>query len=1029
MSISGGAGCHGQKTVKRAAVILLAVLPLAHADFAIRADEASQRYTMYDGERPVLTYNFGTIPVPAGVGGKYAVARSDYVHPLYGPSGEVLTLDYSKDHPHHRGIYWAWPEVAYKGETRDLHALQGVFARPVKIIKQEGGKEQAELIAENEWKWGDQEAIVRETATVRAGLEKNGVRPIDFRFRFEPLVDGVALARRGQSHYGGFNLRMSPRQNLRIDKQAATWAEASGTPPNGTEPIGLLLLQSPMNPGYPGDWVDYPDLPWLQPAFPAKGTVHALQRGAPLELAFRVLIRRGAGLTVAPETLLADYTATLPNPLERLRRFAPGQSRSEMTQTETMLRSASAAERRTLERQVLEVLFAEGTTPDFRRWACQQLLVAGSDDCVSAMTRLLADDAVWMQASDVLLARPGDSGLAALRDALPTLPPARRASLLHGLGMRRDARAVPLLAREAKATEPEVARAAVAGLAAIGTGETAELLRGLTVIKEAGDALQDARLAEGERLTVAGEPGVAKRLYHAVWDDPAVRPWQRGAALRGLAVVGDVAAVDCISSSLSSDNAHLRRGAAAALKELGADRLAMFRGLYGGASDEIKLVLLGVWAGKGVTVAEPEIIETLRGGAADLKRAAVGALRRAGTGKAVEPLLDTVLAGGEAGKEARFVLLELEGEPVTAALRAAMQHADVRRAAEATGLVGDRRDPGYLDAMLSAIADGRPVVMREALIALRNDGAPAHLPALRRALLISAEPEAREVARAITGICRQQADRASCLGPVLEGSPALTGTARAAMLASIPEIGGALALAFVARQTDEAAVRALINWPDAGACDPLLGMIEDSATPPALRDLAVAGFVRFAKRVLSSVAQAKTLPRVLPHLADPAVREQTRVYIEELKLRNLALKKSAVGSRPPEEGHPPAHAVDGDKTLGSYWGCTPPPSSLTVDLERTEQVGRVRVTTYWDGGRFYQYVVETSMDGTNWMAAADLSTNREVATAAGMMHEFKPRDARYIRVTMIGNSVNPGLHIVELEAFVAMEAVKQEASQ
>ena len=31
----------------------------------------------------------------------FAVARSNDVHPLYGPNGEVLTKDYSKDHPHH----------------------------------------------------------------------------------------------------------------------------------------------------------------------------------------------------------------------------------------------------------------------------------------------------------------------------------------------------------------------------------------------------------------------------------------------------------------------------------------------------------------------------------------------------------------------------------------------------------------------------------------------------------------------------------------------------------------------------------------------------------------------------------------------------------------------------------------------------------------------------------------------------------------------------------------------------------------
>lgn len=75
------------------------------AGIDIQIDDDTQQYTFVDSGRPVLTYNFGTVPVPDGVGGKYAVARSNYVHPLYGPNGELLTKDYSKDHPHHRGIY------------------------------------------------------------------------------------------------------------------------------------------------------------------------------------------------------------------------------------------------------------------------------------------------------------------------------------------------------------------------------------------------------------------------------------------------------------------------------------------------------------------------------------------------------------------------------------------------------------------------------------------------------------------------------------------------------------------------------------------------------------------------------------------------------------------------------------------------------------------------------------------------------------------------------------------------------------
>lgn len=296
--------------------LLLAVAAPALAGVGIRVDEAGQRYTFCDGEKPVLTYNFKTVPVPDGVGGKYAVARSNYVHPIYGPNGEILTKDYSKDHPHHRGIYWAWPEVTYKGQKRDLHALQGVFARPVKILRQEGGKHIAVLEVENVWKWGDAESIVKETATITVRQAEGGLRSIDFAFKFEALVPGVTVARRGQKAYGGFNMRCSAREELKITRHVGqgeeggvipAWAELTGVPPEGKEPIGLFLLQSPSNPHYPGDWVEYPNLAWLQPTFPSKGTAFALDTAKPLHLRYRVVIRHGNGLARPPAEIFDDY--------------------------------------------------------------------------------------------------------------------------------------------------------------------------------------------------------------------------------------------------------------------------------------------------------------------------------------------------------------------------------------------------------------------------------------------------------------------------------------------------------------------------------------------------------------------------------------------------------------------------------------------------------------------------------------------------------------------------------------------------
>ena len=279
-----------------------------------RLDEKTKGVEIAEGDKPVLRYNFGTVPVPKGVGGKYAVARSDYIHPLYGPAGEELTKDYSPDHPHHRGIYWAWPEVAYKGEMLDLHALQGVFARPVKLHRADGGPVAATVVAESRWMWHDKEPIVAEIATLRAYAETGRCRVVDLEFQFTALVEGVTIHRRGQKAYGGLNLRFSSRKGQQITpftappdaKPRVCWGHISGVPPGGTEPIGVAILQHHATPRYPGDWVQYPNLNWLQPTFPAKGEKLPLSTTEPLVLRYRLVIRPG---TVTRETLTDLWTA------------------------------------------------------------------------------------------------------------------------------------------------------------------------------------------------------------------------------------------------------------------------------------------------------------------------------------------------------------------------------------------------------------------------------------------------------------------------------------------------------------------------------------------------------------------------------------------------------------------------------------------------------------------------------------------------------------------------------------------------
>lgn len=277
---------------------------------AVRAirDPVSGQIDIVEDDQPVLRYNYHTVLPPEGFldrlqpdNRKYGQPRSDYIHPLFGLDGKTLTADWSKDHPHHRGIYWAWPEVDFRGQRGDLHALQNVFARPTGHIELRNADDWSGIEAENVWKWKDQTPIVLETATIRVWRSGEHGRFVDLTLKFEAIEGDVALARRGTTHYGGLNLRLSPIKQLNISthtdtadaKSRASWGEARGIWDDSSRTAGLVVFQNPGNPEYPGQWIEYPDLPWFQPTFPTATTRYVLKKGAPLILQFRLWVHRG----------------------------------------------------------------------------------------------------------------------------------------------------------------------------------------------------------------------------------------------------------------------------------------------------------------------------------------------------------------------------------------------------------------------------------------------------------------------------------------------------------------------------------------------------------------------------------------------------------------------------------------------------------------------------------------------------------------------------------------------------------------
>lgn len=68
--------------------------------------------------RPVATYIGGRGELPGGV--PEAFRRGGYLHPLFTPSGRVVTGDYPTNHLHHHGVWTAWTKTEFDGRAPDF---------------------------------------------------------------------------------------------------------------------------------------------------------------------------------------------------------------------------------------------------------------------------------------------------------------------------------------------------------------------------------------------------------------------------------------------------------------------------------------------------------------------------------------------------------------------------------------------------------------------------------------------------------------------------------------------------------------------------------------------------------------------------------------------------------------------------------------------------------------------------------------------------------------------------------------------
>jgi hypothetical protein len=273
--------------------------------------------TVTEGTSPVLTYQ----AKPRSLDGKWE--RADYVHPLYGLGGEVISEDFPEDHRHHRGVFWAWHQV-WVGDQKlgDAWTCKD-FRWDVQAVEATVSSDFATIEARTHWKSPDLVdgqhnplAILEEQCEIKVFPRQPHYRVIDFRLVMTALVDDLRIGgSEDEKGYGGF----SPRIRLEGDEQflsanatleptitaieAGTWVNISRAK------SGVAILVHRDNPGVSeegADWILRRGRSMQNAVFPGRNPV-AISTITPTVLRYRLVIHDGTLIPEAINRLQEDF--------------------------------------------------------------------------------------------------------------------------------------------------------------------------------------------------------------------------------------------------------------------------------------------------------------------------------------------------------------------------------------------------------------------------------------------------------------------------------------------------------------------------------------------------------------------------------------------------------------------------------------------------------------------------------------------------------------------------------------------------
>ena len=290
---------------------LLLIVPLRGGEIVAKKEGAVLRFSM-DG-RALCDYQMEAGEVPAGVDAVFR--HGAHLHPIYSPSGRIVTGNHPEDHRWHRGVWMAWTKTEFDGAHPDFWNLGkeaetsggklSAEVRFAELTEAWSGAESAGFVSQHRFldlSREEERAVLDETwevtlsTRVLDGIPANLIDLVSTQ-----VCAGEKELRLPKYHYGGLgvrgNLAWNPvdavtmltsegKNRLSGDATTARWVHLGGVVDGGR--TGLAVLIHPGNFRFPQPLRLNPKNPQLCVA-PSQGGDWVIEPGKPFVSRYRLV--------------------------------------------------------------------------------------------------------------------------------------------------------------------------------------------------------------------------------------------------------------------------------------------------------------------------------------------------------------------------------------------------------------------------------------------------------------------------------------------------------------------------------------------------------------------------------------------------------------------------------------------------------------------------------------------------------------------------------------------------------------------